>query len=134
MRGRDLRVRTMARRAYTIGVWLLLASIIVQFFLAGLGIFASTLFFYWHATVNAAVVGLLPLMLVAVGWFGRVQRRTLWLTAAVTGLVAVQSLLLFPYHLGAEGWLRAVSGLHVVNALLIFWVGLKLLDQTPALR
>src|SRR5260370_37658033 len=133
MRGRDVRVRTMARRAYTIGVWLLLASIIVQFFLAGLVIFASTLFFYCHASVNAVVVGLLPLMLVAVGWFGRVQRRTLWLTAAVTGLVAVQSLLLFPYHLGAEGWLRAVSGLHVVNALLIFWVGLKLLYQTPAL-
>jgi uncharacterized protein DUF6220 len=124
----------MARRAYTIGVWLLLASIIVQFFLAGLGVFASSLFFYWHASVNAGIVGLLPLMLVAVGWFGRVPGRTLWLTAAVTGLVAVQSLLLAPYHMGAEGWLRAVSGLHVVNALLIFWVGLKLLDRTPALR
>src|SRR5260370_40716342 len=116
MRGRDLRVGTMARRAYTIGVWLLLASIIVQFFLAGLGIFASTLFFYWHATVNAAVVGLLPLMLVAGGWFGRGQRRTLWLTAAVTGPGAGQSLLLVPYHPCAGGGLRAVSGLHAVEA------------------
>ncbi len=124
----------MARRAYAIGVWLLLASIIVQFFLAGLGVFASSLFFYWHASVNAGIVGLLPLMLVAVGWCGRVPGRTLWLTAAVTGLVAVQSLLLVPYHMGAEGWLRAVSGLHVVNALVIFWVGLRLLDQTAALR
>lgn len=132
--GRDLGLRTMARRAYTIGVWLLLASIIVQFFLAGLGVFASTLFFYWHATLNGAIVGLLPLVLVAVGWLGRVSPRTLWLTAGVTGLVAVQSLLLFPYHMGAEGWLRAVSGLHVVNALLIFWVGMKLLGQTPALK
>jgi uncharacterized protein DUF6220 len=127
-------VRTMARQAYTVGVWLLLASIVVQFFLAGLGIFANTLFFYWHASVNGGIVGLLPLALVAVGWFGRVPRRTLWLTAGVTGLVALQSLLLFPYHLGAEGWLRAVSGLHVVNALLIFWVSVKLLEQTLALN
>jgi hypothetical protein len=134
MGGRDLWVRKMARPAYTIGVWLLLASIIVQFFLAGLGVFASPVFFYWHASVNSGVVFLLPLVLVAVGWLGRVPGRSLWLTAAVTGLVAVQSLLLFPYHMGAEGWLRAVSGLHVLNALLIFWVGIKLLDQTPALR
>jgi hypothetical protein len=134
MLGRDLGVRNMARRVYTIGVWVLLASIIVQFFLAGLGVFASPGFFYWHASVNAGVVGLLPLVLVAVGWLGRVPRRTLWLTAGITGLVAVQSLLLFPYHMGAQGWLRAVSGLHVVNALLIFWVGIKLLDQAPALR
>jgi hypothetical protein len=134
MRGHDLRLRTMARRAYTIGVWLLLASIIVQFFLAGLGVFASSLFFYWHASVNAGVVGLLPVVLVAVGWLGRVPRRTLLLTAGITGLVGLQSLLLFPYHTGAEGWLRAVSSLHVVNALLIFWVGMKLLDQTPSLR
>jgi uncharacterized protein DUF6220 len=132
--GSDLGLRTMARRVYTIGVWLLLASIIVQFLLAGLGVFASSLFFYWHASVNSGVVFLLPLVLIAVGWLGRIPRRTLWLTAGVTGLVGLQSLLLFPYHMGAEGWLRAVSGLHVVNALLIFWVGLKLLDQTSALR
>jgi uncharacterized protein DUF6220 len=134
MRGRGLGVRKMARRAYTIGVWLLVASILVQFFLAGLGVFASPVFFYWHANINAGVVFLLPLGLVAVGWLGGVPGRTLWLTAAITGLVAVQSLLLAPYHMGAEGWVRAVSGLHVVNALLIFWVGLRLLDQAPALR
>lgn len=134
MQGGDLGARNVARRAYTIGLWLLLASILVQFLLAGLGIFTSPLFFYWHASVNGAIVGLLPLVLVAVGWLGRVPRHTLWLTAAVTGLVGLQSLLLFPYHMGAEGWLRAVAGLHVVNALLISWVGMKLLDQTPALR
>jgi len=134
MQQADSGLRAMARRAYTIGVWLLLASIIVQFFLAGLGVFASSAFFYWHATVNAAIVGLLPLFLFPVGWLGRVPSRTLWLTAAITGLVGIQSLLLFPYHMGAQGCLRAVSGLHVVNALLIFWVGVKLLDQTPELR
>jgi len=117
-----------------IGVRLLLASILIQFLLAGLGVFDSAYFFFWHTSVNGAIVGLLPLVLVAVGWFGRVPRRTLWLTASVFGLVALQSLLLFPYHLGATGLLRAVSGLHVVNALVIFWVGLQLLEKSQALR
>jgi len=57
MQQADSGLQAMARRAYAIGVWLLLASIIVQFFLAGLGVFASSAFFYWHATVNAAIVG-----------------------------------------------------------------------------
>lgn len=126
--------RAVASRIYTIGIWVLLASIIIQFLLAGLGVFADSTFFSWHANVNGAVVGLLPLVLVAIGWYGRIPRSTLLLTAAIFGLVVVQSLLLFPYHLGATGLLRAVSGLHVVNALVIFAVGLRLLEQSEALR
>jgi hypothetical protein len=116
-----------------IGVRLLVASILIQFLLAGLGVFDNGDFFFWHTSVNGVIVGLLPLVLVAVGWFGRVPRRTLWLTASVFGLVVLQSLLLFPYHLGATGLLRAVSGLHVVNALVVFWVGLQLLEKSQAL-
>ena len=126
--------RATARRIFVIGIWLLFASIIIQFLLAGLGVFADSTFFSWHANVNGAVVGLLPLVLVAIGWYGRVPRQTLLLTAAIFGLVVVQSLLLFPYHLGATGLLRMVSGLHVVNALVIFAVGLRLLEQSEALR
>ena len=76
----------------------------------------------------------LSLLLVAVGSLGRVPGRTLWLTGAVTGLVIVQSLLLTPYHMNAGGLLRAVSGLHVVNALLIFWVVLRLVERASRLR
>jgi hypothetical protein len=126
--------RARACLAYVIGVRLLLASILIQFLLAGLGIFDSAYFFFWHTSVNGVIVGLLPLVLVAVGWFGRVPPRTLWLTASIFGLVTLQSLLLFPYHLSATGLLRAVSGLHVVNALVIFWVGLQLLEKSQVLR
>ena len=56
------------------------------------------------------------------------------MTAAVFGLVVLQSVLLIPYRSGATGLLRAVSGLHVVNALAIFWVGLRLLERAEALR
>jgi len=75
---------------------------------------------------------LLPLVLVLVGWLGGVPVRLRWLMAAIFGLTVLQSLLLFPYHMDARGVLRYVSGLHVVNALFIFWVTLQLLDRTRA--
>src|ERR1700730_4396741 len=125
----------IARRAYVVGIYLLAVSVVVQFLLAGLGIFFNGQFLqFWHATVGASVVGGLSLVLVPIGRLGRVPGRTLWLTAAVAGLVLVQSLLLAPWPLNATGLLRAVSSLHVVNALLIFWVVLRLLRRTSSLR
>lgn len=126
------RAREIARQAYVYGIWLLFASIIVQFFLAGLGALDNPTYWVWHVT-NASVVGLLPLLLVAVGAFGRVPRRTLWLTAAVFALVVLQSLLIAPYRAAATGWVRAIAGLHVVNGLIVFWVGLKLLERASGL-
>ncbi len=123
-------MRDLARRAFVAGTWLVLASVLVQVLLAGLGLFAYAGFFYWHASVNSIVVGCLPLLLVVVGWLGRAPRRMLWLVAAVTGLTGVQSLLLLPYHMNAQGVLRAIAGLHVLNAFLIFWVALRLVERT----
>ena len=123
-------MRELAGRAFTVGTWLLITAVLVQMLLAGLGVFADAGFFFWHASVNSIVVGLLPLVLVLVGWLGRVPSRILWLTAAVLGLTALQSLLLAPYHMNAQGLLRAISGLHVLNAILIFWVALRLMDRT----
>jgi hypothetical protein len=121
--------REIARQAYAIGIWLLLASVLIQVMLAGLGIFANAAFFFWHVNVNGAVVFFLPLVLVGIGWYGRVPRRMLLLTAAISGLVIVQSLLLIPYRMQAPGLLRAVAGLHAVNALFIFWVAVRLLER-----
>jgi Family of unknown function (DUF6220) len=125
---------SVALRTYVIGIWVLLAAILLQFLLAGLGIFSDGNFIGIHATVGAALVGVLSLLLSLIGRIGGVPGRTVWLTLAIAGLVILQSLLLFPYHLNAQGILRAISGLHVVNALLIFFVGLQLLERAQALR
>ena len=121
----------IARRGYTIGVYLLGLAVLVQFLLAGVGILADPGFLPWHSAAGASVIFVLSLLLVAVGALARVPGRTLWITASVAGLVILQSALLVPYHMSATGLLRAVSGLHVLNALLVFWVVLKLLDRTP---
>lgn len=122
-----------ARRVYATGVYLLGAAVVVQFLLAGLGIFFDYQFVaFWHSTVGAIVIGILPLVLVPIGRMGRVPGRTLWLTASVFGLVVVQSLLLVPFHMNASGVLRAVSSVHVVNALLIAFVVLRLVQLARA--
>src|SRR2546421_10635455 len=123
-------MRSLARKVYVVGIWLLVAAVLVQFLLAGLGIFLSPEFLFWHAAVNASLIFVLPLLLVLVGWLGRVPGRTLGLTAIITGLVIVQSLLLIPYHMSAPGPLRALASLHVLNALLIVWIALRLLERT----
>lgn len=128
-------MRPVARRAFVIGTWLVAASVAVQFLLAGLGIFYDwSGSFFWHANINGAIVFFLPLLMILAGWYARMPGRVLWMTAAIPGLVIVQSLLLFPYHMHATGVVRAISGLHVVNALFIFWVALQLMDRTRALE
>lgn len=124
--------RRVARQGYVYGIYLLFAATVIQFFLAGLGALDNPTFWVWHVT-NASVVALLPLVLVAVGAYGRVPGRTLWLTTSVFGLVVLQGLLIEPYRAAATGWVRAIAGLHVVNGLFVFWVILKLLERATQL-
>ena len=117
------------RRVFEIGVYVLVADVLIQLFLAGLGIFGSAELLVWHTTYNSLVVFLLSIALVIVGWLGKYDRLTVGLPAIIVGMVILQSLLLFPYHLGAPLALRAISALHVVNGVAIFWVALHLMDR-----
>jgi hypothetical protein len=125
-------MRTAAGRVFEVGTWVVMAAVLVQFLLAGLGVFTDAGFLFWHAAVNSLVVGLLPLLLVLIGWLGGVPGRVLRLGAAIFGLTVLQSLLLAPYHMNAPTVVRAISSLHVLNAILILWVALQLLERTRA--
>ena len=74
------------------------------------------------------------MLLVLIGWIGGVPGRLLWLAAAISGLTMLQSLLLAPYHMAVEGPWRAISDLHVLNALFLFWVMLQLVERTREWR
>jgi len=119
----------MTRRVFEIGVYVLVAAVVVQFFLAGLGIFGSASLLYLHTTVGALVIIVLAIALVILGWLGKYDRLTVGIPGIIIGMVLVQSLLLFPYHLGAPIAVRAISALHVVNGVAIFWVALQLMDR-----
>ncbi len=119
----------MLRRVFEIGVYVLVAAVLIQLFLAGLGIFGSAALLYWHTTVGALVIFVLSIALVILGWLGKYDRLTVGIPGIIIGMVIVQSLLLFPYHLGAPIAVRAISALHVVNGVAIFWVALQLRDR-----
>ena len=121
--------RARARQVYQIGIYVVVAAVVIQFLLAGLGIFTNGDFLFYHAAINGAIIFFLPLILVGIGWYAGMDRRTLGMTAGIAGLVIVQSLLLFPYHTDVQGPLRAISGFHALNALLIFWLALRLMDR-----
>src|SRR5438128_11702408 len=105
-------MKDRARQVFDIGIYVVVAATVLQFFLAGLGIFVDASLFYWHTSINPFLVGVLPLSLALVGWYAGLNRLTLWLTAYMFGLVAVQSLLLSPFHIAAHGTLTRLSALH----------------------
>ena len=125
--------RALARRVFEYGVYLVVALVVVQVLLAGLGVFGAASFF-WHTSVNGTLVFFVPLLLILVGWYGRVPVRTRLLMLAIPGLVILQSLLIIPYRANMHGPLRAIAGLHAANALFIFWIAVQLVDRvrTPS--
>jgi hypothetical protein len=125
--------RLWARTAYAWMAIVLVAAVVVQFFFAGLGIFTPA-GFDLHVDVGATIVGLLPLVMIVVGVIAKLPGRLLWITGGVTLLVAVQSLLLFPYHISGTGWLRIISALHPVNALVIMWLSLHIATRARQLQ
>jgi Family of unknown function (DUF6220) len=95
--------------------WLILAAVIVQFFLAGLGVFGGAGGFQAHVTLGYSLlfVTLIGLLL---AFAARLPWRTIGLTALLPVLVVLQSVLISAWHSG----LLVLAALHVVNGLAIF--------------
>ena len=85
--------------------------------------------FFWHTTVDAALISFGSIALVVLGRFAGLDRGTFGVPGIIAGMVIVQSLLLFPYHLDLQEPWRAISGLHVVNGVAIFAIALRLMDR-----
>jgi hypothetical protein len=101
------------RWIYTVSAWLTLVVVIVQFFLAGLGVFAGD--FQMHVALGYAILFLMLLVLV-IALVARLPWRTLGLTALLPVLVFLQSIFIEAWNNG----LAYIAALHVVNGLAIF--------------
>ncbi len=115
--------RTM-RWAYTTVAWILFAAVIVQFFLAGLGVFVGAQNFEIHAMFGALIL-LGALVAVVCSFVARLPWKLIGLGALLPVLVFMQGALLALGHAVTP----ALAALHPVNGLLIFW-----LSGTMALR
>ena len=111
-----------------IGVaWLFLACVVVQVFLAGLGVFAGAQNFSLHREFGY-VFGWLTLVLLLLALAGRLGRRWVGLSALLLVLFALQSVFVALREIAP-----AVAALHPVNALAIFGVALHVAMRSRVL-
>jgi mercuric ion transport protein len=111
-----------------IGVaWLFLACVVVQVFLAGLGVFAGGQHFGLHREFGY-LFGWLTLVLLLLAIVGRLGRRWIGLSALLLVLFALQSV-----FVALREVLPAAAALHPVNALAIFGVALHVARRSPPL-
>ena len=104
------------RVAFAAVGWLFLACVLIQFFLAGLGVFAGPQNFEVHRQFGY-LFGWLPVIMLVLAAVGRLGRRWIGLSALLIGLFTMQSVFVI-----LRESLPAVAALHPVNAVAIFFI------------
>jgi cytochrome c553 len=102
-------------RLFTLGV-------VVQVFLAGLGVLVNPSYFVWHENFSH-VIGFFPLVMLLVGLVAGLRWQTLVLTALLSVLFVLQYIFLY---LMPQLGLMPLRALHTVNALSLFWLSVHL--------
>src|SRR2546430_15975477 len=93
--------RARARQVFQIGIYVVVVAVVIQFLLAGPGIFTKGDFLFYHAAINGAIIFFLPLILVGIGWEASNERRTPRMTGRVPGLVLLPAPPVFSYPTAA---------------------------------
>jgi len=106
-------MRSVARSAHLVVAWLLVAGLVIQVFLAGLGVFRDAASFETHKNFGYTLE-LLPLVLLVLGLIAGLGRRAALLAAAIFGLFLLQSV-----FVGLRTDAPEVAALHPVNGFLI---------------
>jgi len=111
--------------AYTVVAYLFAVAIGVQVFLAGMSVFVGATWWLRHVLFGH-IFGTFTVLLILLAFAARFPRRLLLLSAL--------PLVLYMLQYGFITWagplgLTALSALHPVNALALFWVALSLGQQ-----
>ena len=109
---------SFARRALPVVSGAFAACVVVQVFLAGLGVFSDPRSFLTHRDFGY-LIGMLTLVALVLALLGRQPRRLVGLTALSLALFALQSV-----FIALRTSAPAVAALHPVNGFLILLVAL----------
>jgi uncharacterized protein DUF6220 len=110
--------RTAGRIIFVAASWLLVAGLVGQVFLAGLGVFDSPDRFELHASFGFTLMAL-PLIMLLSALAGGVGRRFVGLAGLMFGLFFLQSILV-----SLRGEAPAIAALHPLNGFLILFVSI----------
>jgi hypothetical protein len=118
----------LIRRAHLIVAWAFVAGVVVQVFLAGLGVFDDASAFAFHANWGYALESL-PIILLVLAAVGRLGRRQMIYAAALFGMFMLQSI-----FVAVRGDLPMIAALHPVNGFAILLVGIAVAREAWAAR
>ncbi len=113
-------MRSIARSVHLVVAWLLVAGLLVQVFLAGLGVFRGPASFATHRDFGY-LLELLPIVLLIAGLVARLGRRPAILAAGIFLLFILQSVFVVLRSTAPE-----VAALHPVNGFLIVLLSIVL--------
>lgn len=118
----------IVRIAFALVAWLFLIAIVIQVFLAGVGLFVVGIdTFSYHRELGWQLpIG--PLLGLPLAWAARAGLTTIGLSVVLVVLVVAQPLL--P---GLRSDLPFVAAVHPVNAMAIFWLATLLARRALAL-
>ena len=116
------------RRIHLVVAWAFVAALIIQVFLAGLGVFESASKFETHAGWGF-MIGLIPIVLLVLAGAGQLGQRQILYGAAIFGLFIVQSILV-----AMRSSAPVVAALHPVNGFLILFVAVAMAREAWAAR
>ena len=108
----------LARQAHLVLSILFVGGVVVQVFLAGLGVFDSPTRFETHASWGY-LLEIVPLILLVLAAVGRLGRRQIIYAAALFGMFLLQSV-----FVAVRGDLPMVAALHPVNGFAILLVAI----------
>jgi mercuric ion transport protein len=120
--------RRIARSAHLFVAWLLVIGLVVQIFLAGLGVFAGASNWPTHRDTGY-FLQLLPFLLIIAAAVGRLGRRQIVLALVIFALFFVQSILV-----AMRDSTPAVAALHPVNGFLILYLAIQVARDAWAAR
>ena len=109
-----------ARYVFVAFVWIYVAAILFQVFLAGIGLFGAAKDFEPHAGLGW-ILHLVPVLLLIVAAVARVGSSLLWWTAALLVVQFVQ-----PILATLRNDAPVAAAFHPVLALVIFWLALTI--------
>lgn len=118
----------MIRRIHLLVAWAFVAGLLIQVFLAGLGVFESSSKFGTHAGWGY-MLGLIPLVLLVLAGAGQLGQRQVLYGAGLFGMFIVQSMLV-AFRSSAP----VVAALHPVNGFLLLLVAVAMAREAWAAR
>jgi hypothetical protein len=106
------------RRAHLVLAWGFVAGVVLQVFLAGRGVFESTLLFKAHSGWGY-LLGMLAILLLVLAAVGRLGRRQVLYALALWVMIALQSIFIV-----LRSDFPTVAALHPVNGFAILLVSI----------